>query len=106
MSPPLKRVTEWLCRPVIKVLACPAYSTMPKHVRMSRAPNSDAAEFTLNDNPAEGAHRRRQATGNQEPLGTAIVTSGQSDDSDWQRWVSVKRGEEQLSHRSKDGTQA
>ena len=68
---------------------------------MARAPNAD--EFMLSDNPAEGAHRRRQAAAKQEPLGKAICTSSQSDDTDWQTWLRLVRGQTARYNRSRAG---
>ena len=105
MSPTLKRLTDWLSQPVIKTLACPAYSAMDKHRRQLSAPKHDlySDKFKITDNPAEGAHRRRQEIGKHEVLNEAIVTSYISDDTDWQRWEHVKRSTTSLHMRSTAG---
>ena len=73
MSPVLKRWTDWVSQPIVKVLACPAYSTMEKHTRQASAPQHDlySEDFKITDNPAEGAHLRRQALGKHERLNEA-----------------------------------
>ena len=56
MSPTLKRLTDWVSRPVMKALACPAYSKMDMYVRQAAAPQHDimSEDFLITDNPAEG----------------------------------------------------
>ena len=105
MSPTLKRLTDWMSRPVMKALACPAYSKMDMYVRQAAAPQHDIMSkgFLITDNPAEGCHLRRQAIGKQDPLGVAIVKSYRSDDSDYARYSCAKQGLATLHDRTTEG---
>ena len=107
MSATLKRITDWISQPVIKVLACPAYSQMELFVRQANAPEHDLSseKFKLTDNPAEGAHNRRSSLAKQEEVDAAILTSYQSDHLDWERWLAAKRHESALNGRTADGMQ-
>ena len=107
MSESLKRVTDWLVQPVIKSLACAAFSTMELYNRQAAAPQHDISseKFQTTDNPAEGCHLRRQSTRTKEPLSKAIVSSYASDDLDWQRWTSAMDLNISLDSRTQAGRQ-
>ena len=107
MSETLKRWTDWLIQPVIKSMACPAFSTMDLLTRQAAAPQHDITSdhFQVNSNPAEGCHLRRQSAGTKEPLNEAVVTGYLDDDLNWQRFLAAKQGTVSLDQRTKAGLQ-